>query len=858
MMKRLALTAVMVMCAIGAFAQKGTISGTVIDQKTSVGVEYASVVLLNPVDSSLVPGVGAMTTSKGAFTFSAPYGSYLLRVTFMGYAPYVLPQRVTLSQKQPVAQVGKVVITPASAALDAVVVSAERTMVEYQLDKRVVNVDKNIVASGGTATDVLQNVPSVAIDNDGNVSLRGSTNVKVLINGRPYELVGNDLESLLEQTPASSVESVEVITNPSAKYDPEGMSGIINIKLKDKASAAMGLNGMVSLNAGMPLAFLRSDYPDDMDRIIPTAMATVNLNYTTEKYNIFFNADGGRRSRGHIGHSNIERLRNGAAWSHDTNDQYSVGGNTMGSMKIGGEYFFNEHNSLLASYQLRGGNRHRSSDMYSTDLLNNGLLNYHQTGVSDNRNVNHSFNLHYTHKFNKPDQELTADATFSTRRVHGEGLQEQLYNMSPANDSSTIWGHYYKRESESHNKHNALNLQLNYTHPFDNGWKLETGYEGRMDWPDQDAVYYRSDFDTAHQLNRYYDGSSSTHFNYTQQVHAIYATYGGKLTDRLSLQAGLRGEFALTDGTDLNHPDTKVNKEYWQLYPTLHISYEINKMQSFQLSYSRRVHRPHMWDLNPYMDVREGQELGFGNPNLDPEFTNAFELSYNLGFNKVNIFTSAYFRQTNNMLTRYGLVWDSLSAAHYASWEPYNSEYDGYWASTSQNLNRGLNYGLEFIVDWQVAKWWKLNVSINLYENRIEGTELLDNKSTEAFQASGKFSSYMMLPHDWTVQFSGQYWAPWLDLQTEMYASYWFDLAVKKDVLQKRGTINLRVGDLFCTGGWGHETFTEQLSRVSRSKRLSPTVTFGFSYKINNGLRQQQRPDGSVIEEEVESEGGSY
>lgn len=280
MMKRLALTAVMVMCAIGAFAQKGTISGTVIDQKTSAGVEYASVVLLNPVDSSLVPGVGAMTTSKGAFTFSAPYGSYLLRVTFMGYAPYVLPQRVTLSQKQPVAQVGKVVITPASAALDAVVVSAERTMVEYQLDKRVVNVDKNLVSSGGTATDVLETVPSVSVDNDGTVTLRGSSSVKVLINGRPYEMMGNDLETLLEQIPASSVESVEVITNPSAKYDPEGMSGIINIKLKEKTSGALGLNGVANINVGTPLPFL---IPDHLPRIIPTTMGSISLNYTTEK-----------------------------------------------------------------------------------------------------------------------------------------------------------------------------------------------------------------------------------------------------------------------------------------------------------------------------------------------------------------------------------------------------------------------------------------------------------------------------------------------------------------------------------------------------------------------------------------------
>ena len=827
-----------------SWAQKGTVSGKVIDQKSGKGVEYASVVLLNPKDSSMVSGVGAMTTTNGSFSLSAPYGTYLVRVTFMGYTPYLHDKRITLSAANNHVNMGKVTIAPTSAMLETAVVKAERTMVEYQLDKRVVNVDQNIVASGGTATDVLQNVPSVDIDNDGNVSLRGSTNVKVLINGRPYELVGNDLESILEQTPASSVESVEVITNPSAKYDPEGMSGIINIKLKDRNSLAQGLNGTVSLNAGTPLAFLGRNYPDALPALLPTGMATINLNYSTPKYNIFFSADGGTRSRGHVSHSNIERLHNGTAWSHDSLDQYSVGSNYMGSVKVGGEYFFNEKNSLLASYQLRGGNRHRDNDVYSMDLLTNGFLDYHQVGESDNANTNHSFNMHYTKKFDRKDEELTLDATFSIREVHGDGMQEQIFN------GAAIWDNYYLRETESENHHQALNIQLNYVRPFENGWKLETGYEGRMDWPNQKAVYYRTEYDNSQNLIRYYDSLSSTHFDYQQQVQAIYATFGGKLAEKFSLQAGLRGEYASTYGHDLNHPLTDaVDKDYWKVYPTLHLSYTISEMQSMQLSYSRRVRRPHMWSLNPYMDVREGQEMGFGNPNLDPEFTNAIELSYNVGFKKFNIFTSAYFRQTNNMMTRYGFVWDSASAAHYSWWEPYNSDYDGYWASTWQNLNRGLNYGLEFIIDYQVAKWWKVNLSINLYRSHIEGTELLDNQEHVSPQASGKLNSYMTLPKDWTVQFSGQYYAPWYDLQTKMFGSYWFDLAVKKDVLNKRGTVNLRVGDLFCTGGWGHETFNNQLNRVVNSKRISPTVTVGFTYKINNGLRQQNMPDEEMMDE---------
>ena len=834
--------------AIGAQAQQGTVRGRVTDARTGENIEYATVALLNPKDSTLKGGT--VSDGGGHFRLEAPYGRYLLRITFVGYEPQYYKNAVTLSAEHPSVNLGKVAINPQATMMEAVEVVAERSMVEYQLDKRVVNVDKNIVAGGGTATDVLEQVPSVAIDNDGNVTLRGSSNVKVLVNGRPSELLASDLSTLLEQIPASTVENVEVITNPSAKYDPEGMSGIINIKLKDKTAGALGLNGVVNVNVGAPLPFMVPDSlaaMNSLGKFIPTAMGNISLNYTTEKYNLFFNADAGLRQRGSKGHSEIEYFDNtGKALSHNLIDQYGLNPNRMGSVKLGGEYYFDDQNSLLLSYQLRGGNRMRNSDIYSHDSLFADSLRYHQTSEGDNRNLNHSFNLLYTKKFDRKDEELTFDATFSTRQVYGDGTQEQSYADPAAN-----LGNYYQRLSETENHHQALNIKLNWLRPLDSffgkeGWRLESGYEGRMDWPDQRADYTRVSYTTAGVLDTAYDALSSTHFNYRQQVHAVYATLGGNLTQLLSLQAGLRGEYASIYGKDLNHPATKaVDKTYWQLYPTLHLSYKITELQSAQVSYSRRVHRPHMWDLNPYMDIREDNQMSFGNPNLDPEYTNAFELSYNLGVKKVNIFTSLYYRQTNNMITRYGFTWCADSVARYAWWEPYNPQYDGYRASTSFNLSTGYNYGMEFIVDWQIFSWWKINVSINLYQSHIAGTELLNNQSAESFQASGKFSSFMTLPKDWTIQFSGQYWAPWLDLQTQMDPGYWADLAVKKDVLNKRGTVNLRVSDVFCTGGWGHTTISPTFNRTFRSNRLSPTVTLGFTWKINNGLKQkpQQQDD---------------
>ncbi|MBR1849792.1 MAG: TonB-dependent receptor [Bacteroidales bacterium] len=840
-MKRITIL-IFTLLALGLQAQQGTIRGRVVDSHSGENIEYATVALLNPADSTLRSGT--VTEQNGTFSLKAPYGRYLLRITFIGYQPHYHTSPVELSAERQTLNIGKIKIAPSATMMEAVEVVAERSMVEYQLDKRVVNVDKNIVAGGGTASDVLEQVPSVAVDNDGNVTLRGSTNVKVLVNGRPSELLASDLATLLEQIPASTVENIEVITNPSAKYDPEGMSGIINIKLKDRTTGALGLNGVVNANVGAPLPFL---IPDDLPSFIPTAMGNISLNYTTEKYNLTLNADGGLRQWSSRSVNDIARKAGGAETSHDSLLTSSRNPNRMGSIKVGFEYFIDTTSSILMSYQLRGGTRSRRATVHSHDLYSAGLYDYTQRDSNDNSHTNQVLNLHYDKRFARPEQALSVDVAYSWRHGGGDGWQQQLYPNTTANLER-----YYLRETERDDHGQDLNLQLNYTHPFSASLKMEAGYEGRLRWSDQRYNYWYTRYNSADSLVRTPEESSNMNYIYNQQTHAIYATLAWKATDRLALQAGLRGEYWAVYGIDNLHPDqAPVAKNRPDPYPTLHMSYQINKAQSLQLSYSRRVHRPHMWDLNPYLDVRQGMEMSFGNPGLDPEFTNAFELSYNLGFEKTNIFASAYFRQTNNMMTHYGFVWDAASAAHYAPWIIYNPEYDGYWASTGQNLNRGLNYGLELIVDQQITPWWKINVSLNAFESLIEGTSLLDNQGDSLFRVDAKLNSYMNLPHDWTIQLSAQYRSPFHDLQTEMHASYWVDLAVKKDILNHRGTINLRVSDVFCTGGWGHTTHTEQLDRVFQARRISPTVTVGFSWKINNGLRPQRR-QGMDMDDESE------
>ena len=396
---------------------KGTVKGRVVDAKSGEAIEFASVALLNVGDSSVA--TGDVTSANGSFAVSANYGTYIVRVSFMGYNAYFHDSKISLSAKNSTVSLGKIALKPSATMMEEVTITAERSMVEYQLDKRVINVDKNIVTGGGTATDVLENVPSVAIDNDGNVTLRGSTNVKVLINGRPYELLGSDLDVLLEQIPASTVENVEVITNPSAKYDPEGMSGIINLKLKEKTAGSLGLNGVANLNIGAPLPFA---VPDGLPRLIPTGMGSINLNYTTERYNLFFNLDGGTRARAGRSTSDIERRMNGVAYEREHLTQLNMNRHYMLSGKVGGEYFFNKQTSLLLSYQLRYGNHNHISNIEAEDRFNaNDSLSYDQTDTNSHYNTNHTFNLSFVKKFDLPEQQLTIDATYSLRNGGGEG-----------------------------------------------------------------------------------------------------------------------------------------------------------------------------------------------------------------------------------------------------------------------------------------------------------------------------------------------------------------------------------------------------------------------------------------------------
>lgn len=808
----------------------GTISGKVIDATTNEELQYVNVVILRPKDSSIVNGT--ITDEKGKFNIKENYGKHILRLSFIGYKDNF----ISVDLKNENTSLGTIKLNQSAATLNGVVITAERSMMEYQLDKRVINVDKNLVSAGGSASDVLENVPSVSVDEDGGVTLRGNSNVKVLIDGKPSELLGNDLATILASIPASTIATIEVITNPSAKYDPEGMSGIINIKLKEKGNR--GLNGNVSVSTGSSL-----------QKFLPTTSISTGLNYSTKKFGLSASLDGRFNERGSI-NDNIKTL-----FGNETNpieafvyskrdDIHKMLG---GGLKLGGDWYINEKNTLTLTYS----NRSNQSPDNNTTTYNKDLWNpmssrsINQNDKGNFKGIFNTFALNYQKKFNKPDQELTIDANWNMGSFDRENTQTlDYYNDSIPN---------YTKKDEGINKFNRAVVTANYSHPFTENLKLEVGYN--LNYSNS-----HSEFDYFINGNPLRDEGMSYVYDNDEQIHAIYATLGYNFGKKFSALLGFRGELVKSKGTKTMADDSDVSfvKDYVSPFPSLHFSYSITQTQSAQISYSRRINRPDGHDLLPNVDLSNPEQIRFGNPDLDPEYTDAFELGYSIIFPKTTIYASTYYRKTNNEITRFNFLWTAANANKYGfNWvmDVAGDEVDkGKLAQTSLNIAQSSNYGLELIIDQQITKWWKINLSGNLFGNYSDA-KVINGTTINSLNWDAKINSTMNLPKEWTIQISGQYYAPRATIQGDMKEQYFADLAIKKNILNKKGTLSLSYRDMFGTRSRVSRTLTEDYFLYSYNRQYGQSISINFSYRFGQNdfqkqkrKKQEQEPNGSNME----------
>ena len=365
-------------------------------------------------------------------------------------------------------------------------------------------------------------------------------------------------------------------------------------------------------------------------------------------------------------------------------------------------------------------------------------------------------------------------------------------------------------------------------------------------------VGYNLNYSNRYSIYDYYLGGSevrnddmSYEFYNTEYINAIYATVGYSY-GKLSGQIGLRGEITSLNGRKemLGKENDSINKQYTSPFPTVHLSYQITDMQSAQLSYSRRINRPNMWTMMPNVDLSNPEHIRFGNPNIDPEYTDAVELGYSIILPTTTIFTSAYYRQTNNRISWFNFLWTEENARKYGfEWvlDVAGDEVDkGKLAMTSLNIDKSVNYGLELIIDQQITKWWKVNISANLFGNYTDAT-IINDKEIKSFNWDAKLNSTMNLPHEWTIQTSAMYFAASKTIQGERAARFFSDIAIKKNI-NKKITLSLRYADIFRTAGHRSNTITDDYFSIRNGKPYRQSLTLNFSYRFGDGKPMKKMP----------------
>ncbi|MBL7717280.1 MAG: TonB-dependent receptor [Flavipsychrobacter sp.] len=775
-----------------SFAQNGKITGRLADGKNNP-ISYATVVLMK-ADSSVLDG--ATSADNGSFEIDAPApGSYLLKVSAIGAAPRFIGD-INISPETPGKDVGVITLSFTTQNLDEVQIVSEKSVMEMYVDKKVFNVDKNITTAGGSATDVLSNVPSVSVDVDGSVSLRGKGNVTILIDGKPATLLGSDVNTALQSLPAASIDNIEVITNPGAKYDAQGVTGIINIVTKrDKK---FGFNGSVNAGAGT-----RDKYNGGL-----------NLNAKNTRWNVFLNSNF-RNNRNYNRNSNGRDNFNSALYYRgaDTGTRTFTGWFNS----LGAEYIINKNNTLTLTQNvnyMRWGNKGVSYFGTYADSLNQPLALRQRFSESRGGPLSFATNLDYKHKFRKEKQEITSSINYANSAMK----HRQQYNTYDAFDPAD--GNYHTNLYENtpgEGGNSSLNAQADFTTPFalKNG-KLDAGWKTQLFWfrsANRPTITNRLTGVESFNPVLYND------YYYRQQNHAAYASFADQ-QGKFSYMAGLRLEYTGYDGNvrrgDTTQPYVYYTNNFLNLFPSVFLSYKLPKDQSVYLNFSRRINRPSFWNLMPFVDLSNPQDTSMGNPNLKPEFIYNAELNYNRMFKKGhNFMTSAYYQYTSGMIERYRRFYS-----------------DGTSFSQPQNLATGLTYGLELIGRMQLLPIWDATVNFNLFRNEVRGTNIapeLNNSGTAWFT---KANTNIRLPKGFSLQLNGNYESPKVLAQGKLQEVYWVDIALRKNFFNNKATLVLNVSDVFDTRKYSTDFLYDTYLQTSYRDRETRIGNISFTYRF--------------------------
>lgn len=760
----------------------GTIKGKIVDAATSAPLSRANVSIIALPDSSVA--TGAVADASGKFEISnIRLGTYIVRINYVGYETFN-SEPIAITREIKNVDLNTIGLIQTATRTNAVEVTAERQMVEYSQGKRIFNVDKNIAATGGTALDIIKNIPSVSVDIDGNVSLRGSSNFRLQINGKPTSISPT---IFFEQTPASSIESIEIITNPSARYDAEGMTGIINVILNQKRDE--GLNGLFSVNMGT-----RDKYS-----------FSVNSTYQYGDWNFFLNYDyGSRRMQGNGNSYRITRLSDTTELIQEFKNRRSF---LNQGIRTGFEYNFSKFDqlSMSTSYRASEGTRNRNID-YKNYLnfatIPNSL--YNRLSKDEDDNPYWDYSLNYKHNFGERGHDLTFDLYFSNFDGNDEGSYVQTWKspVSPVLEEAT----------KSNNINRNINIQSDYSYPFGN-YKLETGAKVSFQKLDDDYKFFQySALDT----------NKSNRFLYNERISAAYAILSGKFDD-FSVQFGVRFEHSKIE-TELKTTGEKNGQDYANFFPSANFSYKLSKTDEFQVNYSRRINRPRSNFLNPFVDYSDPYNLRGGNPRLKPEFINAYEIAYVKNFKIMSVTPTLFYRQTDDNIS---FVADIVS--------------DGIIKTTFENVAKGTNYGLELNVTFDYFKFMRLSSDFSYYRSEIKGKDKSLEMDNNDYSWSIRTNASIFLSRELSMQITGFYTGPTVTPQGQRYSFSSLDFGARYEMFDRKLALTLRISDIFNEMKFGGYSKNSNFYSRYTMKRETRVAYLGFQYKINEGPKQRER-----------------
>lgn len=797
-MKRFILNLILLLGAVTCFAQNFIVTGKVIDGNNLKPFEYVDVTIYDNSGNNII--TGGFSDIDGEFNIEVKAGTYLLKASFIGYKSF--EKRFSTEDEREI-KMGRIVLKEEIKRMEEIKVVGQKSGMSLEIDKKVFNVEQTIVADGASASELLENIPSVEVDTEGNVSLRNNSSVEIWINGKPSGLSGTDKGQVLEMLPAETIEKVELITNPSAKYNPEGSVGIINLVLKENRKG--GYFGSVSLGSGYREG---NSYPG--------GNLGLNFTYSSPKWDVFLNASGRHNNRNNESYSLRTSFEEGQDTTHLNQYNYRKNTHTNGFLRAGFTYHIDEKNDFGISGMGVIG-KHNSNNQIFYHHLNQALdTTQNRIRTTGNEGFMSFYNatVDYKHIFTKDNEELSASFNYFGGIRNSNS---NYHNWSKIGEEITEETDYQTSNSNDNN----YSLQVDYYKKFNPNSKLEVGL--------------KADYKTSLSVDRSFDSNmvedplQYNPFNYTEQIYAAYASYGNKW-DWFGLQVGLRAEETLTSAND-------VKRDYFQLFPSAYLSFQLPRDNELQLNYTRRINRPRGWIINNHVDRTDPTNISYGNPLIDPEYSNNVEFNYLKTWDLHTISVGAFYSYTENVIQRV---------------QQLNP--DGVMESTWDNINQSQSAGIDLTVKNRLFNnYLDLTTTATAYYYQLGENPEYNIAKTETFSWNARINANVKIINNLSAQVTGYYNSPRLVAQGSVGHRYGMDLGLKASFLEKTINISFTVRDVLnsrskSTNETWSDNFYQENANISsgRSYRLTLSYNFGNMGRKRPNKGGQPNMDASM------------